>query len=187
MRRITLLALVAAAGMVLASCGDIAERATEEAIERGSDGEGEVDLDFDDDGGSFSVETEDGSVEYDISGEGGGELPDDFPDVPLPDGLSIISSAKQSSGDETLFSVSGQLDDDDPQAVFEDVIADYESEGFEVEGRYENTSGEDFSGGAQFIDGDVNVSMSVFGGAASGGEGTTITFSVTESSGSGSE
>lgn len=182
----TLIGLLAAL-FALTSCGEVAERATEEAIEQSAGGDGEVDIDFDDDGGSFSVEGEDGSIEYDISGEGGGDLPDDFPDVPLPDDLSIMSSAKQSAGDETLWSVTGQVGDEDAEGVFADIVDTYESDGWDVQGQYENTANGDFSGGAQFIDGDTSVSASVFGGESTGQDGTTVSFTVTQAPESGAE
>ena len=47
--------------------------------------------------------------------------------------------------------------------VFEDIVDEYESDGYETEGRYENTSGGDFNGGAQFTDSDHQVSISIFG------------------------
>jgi len=63
-KRWPLLLVAAAAGTFLAtSCGAIAENVAEEAVERAVESEGaDVEIDFDDDGGTFTVETDEGSV-----------------------------------------------------------------------------------------------------------------------------
>ncbi|MDE0804239.1 MAG: hypothetical protein OSA99_13075 [Acidimicrobiales bacterium] len=174
MRRIpSFLLLSVVAMLALASCGEAAEKLAEEAIEQSAGG-GEADINDD---GSFSFENDEGSFSVDdegnvkIEGEDGefsldsstdGELPDDFPDVPLPDGFSPQSNSKQSDGDQTIYTAFGTADGDAAD-VFEDIVDQYESEGYETEGRYENTSGDDFNGGAQFTDSDHQVSVSIFG------------------------
>ena len=173
MRRTRSLFVLLVALLALASCGKAAEKLTEEAIEQSAGG-GEVDIDDD---GSFSFENDEGSFEVDsdgnvkIEGEDGefsiennadGDLPDDLPDVPIPDGFSPQNNSKQSDGDETIYSATGTVDADGAEA-FEDIVDQYESAGYETEGRYENTSGSDFNGGAQFVDSDHQVSVSVFG------------------------
>lgn len=174
MRRITsFLVFSVVAMLALASCGKAAEKIAEEAIEQSAGG-GEVDIDddgsfsFENDEGSFSVD-EDGNVkiegddgEFSLDSSTDGELPDDFPDVPLPDGFTPQTNSKQSDGDATVYSAFGTVDGDAAE-VFEDIIDEYESDGYETEGRYENTSGDDFNGGAQFTDSDHQVSLSIFG------------------------
>ena len=185
MRRIpSLFVLAVVAALAVASCGNATEKLTEKAVEEAAGG-GDVDIDDD---GSVSFENEDGSFEMDgdgnlkIEGEDGdfsiennadGDLPDDFPDVPLPDGFEPQSNSKQSDGDQTIFTVVG-LAEGDPADAFEDVVDQYESEGYETEGRYENSSGSSFNGGAQFVDSDHQISVSVFGD----GEETTVSITV---------
>ena len=173
MRRTRSLFALLVALLALASCGKAAEKLTEEAIEQSAGG-GEVDIDDD---GSFSFENDEGSFEVDadgnvkIEGEDGefsmennadAELPDDFPDVPIPDGFSPQNNSKQSDGDQTIYSATGTVDADGADA-FEDIIDQYEAEGYETEGRYESTNGGDFNGGAQFVESDHRVNISVFG------------------------
>ncbi len=184
MRRISSLFLVVAALLAVASCGKAAEKLTEKAIEQSAGG-GDVDIDedgsfsFENDEGSFSVD-KDGNVkiegddgEFSIDSSTDGELPDDFPDVPLPDGFTPQSNSKQSDGDQTLYSAVGTADGDATD-VFESLIDQYESDGYDTEGRYENTSGGDFNGGAQFVGSEYQVSISVFG---ADGE-TTVSITV---------
>ena len=73
MKKLTISTKVAAAvvvGLAFSSCGAIAEKVTEEGAERIIEAEsGEnVDIDFDSDDGSFSVETEEGSFSLDDDG-----------------------------------------------------------------------------------------------------------------------
>ncbi|WP_436793896.1 hypothetical protein [Actinospongicola halichondriae] len=188
MRRISSIFLAIAAVLAVASCGKaaekIAEKGTEKLIEESAGG-GDVDINddgsfsFENDEGSFSID-EDGNVkiegedgEFSIEGNSDGELPDDFPDVPLPDGFTPQSNSKQSDGEATIYSAVGTADGDAAD-VFESLIDDYESDGYDTDGRYENTSGDDFTGGAQFVGSDHQVSVSVFG---SDGE-TTVSITV---------
>lgn len=176
MRRTRSLFALFVALLALASCGKAAEKISEKAAEKAieqSAGGGDVDINDD---GSFSFENDEGSFEVDsegnikIEGDDGefsmennadAELPDDFPDVPIPDGFSPQNNSKQSDGDQTIYSATGTVDGDGADA-FEDIVDQYESEGYDTEGRYENTSGSDFNGGAQFVDSDHRVNVSVF-------------------------
>lgn len=176
MRRITTLLLVAVAGLVLASCGEATERLTEEAIEQSAGG-GEVDIEEDgsvsieNDDGSFSadadgnvnIESEDGS--FNIDGQSG-ELPDDFPDVPLPDDFEVRTSSSQSDGEGTIFSVHGTVDGADGEELLEEMTERYEAEGYEVTSEYGNTAGDTFSGGVILTDGDRNVTVSLNDGGS---------------------
>ncbi|MDZ7674604.1 MAG: hypothetical protein U5K30_06000 [Acidimicrobiales bacterium] len=189
MRRITTrLLFMGAAGLVLASCGEVAERATEEAIEQSAGG-GEVDLDedgsvsFENEDGSFSadadgnlnIESEDGSFNLDSQS---GELPDDFPDISLPDGFKVQNSSTQTSGKNTIYTVAG-LVDDDPADLLDDLIGTYESEGYEVEGQFNNTSGDIFTGSASFVGAEYRVTIGV-NTANEGGSTVSVNVSPAE-------
>lgn len=171
-RRVALLAIPAA--FVFGACGKIAEeaveRGTEELIERESGGE--VDIDLDSDGGSISIDSEDGSLEINTDEDGtvtaesedgsytigdGAELPDGFPDLPLPDGLTLQTSFG-SGGD---FQISGYVPGD-AQEVYEDLVDAYRDAGHEPTGEYTGVGNGSFSGSTTFEDVDgatVNVSV----------------------------
>lgn len=141
---------VAAAGALLtlglASCGWIAEEAIEQAIESES-GE-DIEIDFDGDDGSLSIQGENGeSFSMDLEEDGerstisgtdedgntfemssGQGAPDDWPDeVPLPSG-NIMSSTAMTQNDERLFSI--VLEVDDASAAHDDYQAQLEDAGF---------------------------------------------------------
>src|SRR3990170_3021142 len=67
--------------LAAAGCAKAAEKTVEQAIERQLEeqGSGDVNVDVDEDGGSVSIETDEGSFQM-----GGGEIPGDFL-LPVPD------------------------------------------------------------------------------------------------------
>lgn len=89
----------------LAACGggDGNEDAIEAAIEQA--GGRDVEIDVDDDSGSYRVETDEGTFEMSTAAE----LPDDWPsDVPLPDGFVITGGSSIDGGSSgRLVAVSG--------------------------------------------------------------------------------
>ena len=93
----SLIALLAL-GLVLAGCGNAAEEIAERAVEAGSGGDANVDLDFDDDGGGqIVIEGEDGTQTVDLS-------PDELPDgltIPFPNGYEVFSTTVLEQGEET--------------------------------------------------------------------------------------
>ena len=119
-------AITAAAVLALGACSteDVTERVAEEALEQQLEGEGGGDVDIDLGDGEVRVEGEDGAVEMSFGEDGvsvistpegefrtGTELPDDFPgDVPLPDGMTIVSTASMASPDGTTYVVNGSVD-----------------------------------------------------------------------------
>lgn len=110
------LALVLLTGV--SGCGKAAEKigqkATEKAIESGADGNADVDISD----GEMNIETEDGSFSV-----GSGEIPDSWPeDVPLPDGLEVLSAMDMGSDGESMINVSGTTD-----MTPDEVTAFYES------------------------------------------------------------
>lgn len=140
MRNGRFIAVGVVAGFLLVGCGDSADKAAEELIKRGSDGQ--IDNVNIGDGG-FSFETEDGSFSVDADGNvqvesddgsfsmGGGSssLADGFPNVPLPDG-ELLSSSKHSSGGETTYQAMFQVAADGAE-IFEGLKSDYESAGYD--------------------------------------------------------
>ncbi len=124
--------------LTMTACSSVAEnlseRAAEEILEQAAGGE--VDLDLDEDGGTVSVSTDDGSFTV-----GGGDLPDNFPaSAPLPDGYTVLTamSGSDDEGSETLM-VNLSVQDVD----FEDLTATFESDlaanGWEITERSEMT------------------------------------------------
>lgn len=118
--------VLVAVPLTLTACGEAAERAAEEGIERAAEQDGQdVEVDLDEDGG-VKVEGSDGTFEVgeDVA------LPDDFPaEVPLLDGQLIsASSTPAESGSEgwyLLMTVDGAPDD-----VFADASGELEGGGF---------------------------------------------------------
>lgn len=188
----TTLVTLGAAGLVLAACGSesVGEKVAEKAIEQSAGGDADVEVGDD---GSFSFESDDGSVSVDedgnvkIEGQDGsysldsqsGELPDDFPDVPLPDGFEVQSSATQNSGDEVVHNVGGTVDGD-PADVYEALLEQYGDAGFSIENQFESNSSGQFSGGATASDSSYTVNMSVTTNPA--GDGAYVNILVTAAS-----
>lgn len=84
--RIALGALIVSLTFVLAGCGNIAEKAVEKAIEKGTGTEIDTDRD-----GNVTIKGQDGESNFQV-GEGT-SIPDDFPkDVPLPKGGKLMGS-----------------------------------------------------------------------------------------------
>ena len=117
--------LAGLAALALAGCGGITDSITENVVEEVAeqaasvDGQ-DVDIDFDADGetGSINVTGPDGEQ---LSIGAGGDLPQDFPaDIPLPDGgYEVLSSFSDSSGAANVtLQASGSYDD---------LVAQYES------------------------------------------------------------
>ncbi len=169
-----------AAVLITTGCGAIAdkaaEKATDEAVEQIAEANGGGDVDIDTDDGTFSIQTDDGSMTVDDEGnmviesdegtmtfESGQELPEDFPDVPLPSGLTIESTSRMDSGDGTVaYSVTGKVDGD-PAEVFDTVIGDLEAVGYESTFRSDATTDGAFSGTALMSKGDTDqINVNVF-------------------------
>jgi len=89
------LILLAALAMVAAACGSVAENVSERIVEQAieSQGEGDVNIDFNDDGVSLSVEGEDGNS---ISLGSDVPVPDELT-IPVPDGGSATASGTDGS------------------------------------------------------------------------------------------
>jgi hypothetical protein len=105
-------AAVIAGAMVLTGCGSATEKITETVIE--SAGGGEVDIDFDESEGTFSVESEEGSLSV------GGDGPKNWPeDIPLPQGMDF--AMEQTESEE--FVITGWTYGED--ANLGDIISDY--------------------------------------------------------------
>lgn len=173
------LAVVAALTIGLASACSaegIAERVIEDRIEAETGENVDIDLDGD---GSFSIETDEGTIEFDASGDGdvsvrgvdgeggefsidsengvtvietddgeativqgGGDLPDGFPDdVVLPDGLEIDLSQRMDVGDDQIgYLVIGSFDGD-WQTYFDALVESLTAAGYEEEQRTTTAGG----------------------------------------------
>lgn len=189
------LALAAVAALALTACSseDLSERAAEEIIEQQLEAEGEnVDIDLndgdvkietpegstvinvDDDGnGQIQVEGEDGDVQVQFDEGGGVDLPENFPgDVPLPDGLNIMSASSLDAPEGATFILTGNVD-----GSFGDETAAYkaalESAGFTQQSMTESTDGTFFA----FISDGWNVSGGMYPDPDSG-DGTIASINV---------
>lgn len=121
--------LAAAAALALAGCGSIGdqvnERIAEEVVERAAESgsDGDVDFDVDTDGGSVTIETDEGTYT-----SGSDELPDGFPEsMPVPDDLPVVGSMSGAGDGGDGFFVQLTAEEVSPK-VYEDLVAFYESE-----------------------------------------------------------
>jgi len=139
-RRLSL-AITLTCAVALAGCGavgeELAERAIEEAVEAGASA-GEVDIEFDEEGGGISVESSEGSFQV-----GSQELPEDFPaDFPIPDGAEVVTSMSFNEGDQTNQSVIMTVPGADADALASDVVAQLEGSGYEKTGEFNQEAGD---------------------------------------------
>jgi hypothetical protein len=166
-RSATIAVLIAATG--LTACGAVAEKAGEKATEKAIESQTGGDVDVDTDDGSVSIETEEGSASF-----GTGEVPEDWPDdIPLPDGLEVLTSSSTVSGNERLTAVTGSTDTEPEEilAWMKEELPDWEISG---ETTSTGTSGDLAS--AQFRSGERLVTLAATTGL---GDGTNLTISHT--------
>jgi hypothetical protein len=137
MAKIRLMIVLVVLALVAVGCGKAAETVLEGAIENQleEDGGGDVNVNVDEDGGSISIETDEGSVNI-----GGTEIPDDFP-LPVPDYEEVVGVVTQ-TGEFASSMVTLSFDPDD----FDDVAALYEDffdeDGWEVSRTESNADGD---------------------------------------------
>ena len=183
-----------AVGVVLTSagCGKVSEKASEKiaekAIEAGSGGNANVDID----GDGVVIETEEGTYRADGEGNvrietedgtytaGTGDLPEGWPDeIPLPDDLEIVSSSRMGDEAQILLSVVGTTRLSPADAVD---LALGGLESWEVVGNYDMGSDGLVNKSVQLSDGDRSLSISA--GHNEGDDVSTISYSYTVSNGS---
>lgn len=101
------------------SSGDNAENFTEQIVERATGSE----IDIDREGGTFTIETEDGDSTFSF---GSTEVPDNFPvnDVPLYENMNIVSAAESSNAQGDFWSING-TSDTDRQSVLSSIEGSY--------------------------------------------------------------
>lgn len=103
----------------LVACGSASEEMADGAIEAGSPGPADVELDLEDEAqGEVVIETDDLTQRVDL---GATEVPESL-EVPLPDGYEIIASSDIESGDERIISVVVQY----PGGDIESIIAHFD-------------------------------------------------------------
>ncbi len=118
-----------AAALAVAGCGEIAERAVEEGLEQAGGASGNVELDLDDDDGSLSIESSEGSFRI-----GAHDVPDDFPqEVPLPAELEVMSSMSFNDEGGTSFNLNATTPGD-ATSVADDLEAAFTDAGFTLTG-----------------------------------------------------
>lgn len=126
----------------------------------GQDGEGDVQMDFDEEDGMTVISTPEGEMVI-----GSGELPADWPaSVPVPAGLAIDSSTSMDSPDGRSFLVGGTIDADFVEAT-RAYIAELEAAGFTSQSVTESTDGTFFG----FVSDEWNVSGGIFPDGSGGG------------------
>jgi len=110
----------------LAACGAEQEAVSEQLVEQAA-GE-DVDLELGVDGQVMSVETEDGSMAINASGDASEEWPDDVPLI--EDG--VVGNSQVLTSDGEMYVGVDFTTDTDAESAFEAMAAAYESAGFET-------------------------------------------------------
>lgn len=126
-RRLAVAAAVSAVVLTACSGEDIIESGLEEAIERSaeSEGAGDVEIDFDDGDGSFSMEIDGAEAQMGSNLDVPDWVPDGFP---LPDDLDISMAVTEADGQSVLSGTSSA-----PAAPLrEEIYAWLEGNGFEL-------------------------------------------------------
>jgi hypothetical protein len=117
--------ILAALVFVTAGCSAVAERATESALGRASDGQADFDLDE----GSISVEGQDGER---FSVGGTSDVPEEIAAVvPVPQGFQPATSMDTTEDGRRATSVSGVISTDDPVGLADELEGQLTSEGWE--------------------------------------------------------
>ncbi len=162
---VTLIAM----SLIVAACGNAAEEVAERAIEAG--GDGNVNVELDDDGGEFTIESDDGTQTVNV---GSGELPEELT-VPLPDGYEVVVSSVADQPGGRFVSVMLTFPGGDIEAIAAHFDAYYDG----VDGTSRQQLS--FEGGTQY----VWSNESGFGVAASARDGEdSVEVTVTEMTGS---
>jgi hypothetical protein len=114
--------------VVLAGCSSVAERATEELIERGA-GQSGTSVDIDRGGEQVIVENEDGRLTFDAAGE----IPDAIRDaLTLPVDLAVGSTTVLEENGNTFVALSGSLERDDLRGLVDELSASIVAAGWTV-------------------------------------------------------
>ncbi|MBY5163527.1 hypothetical protein [Salsipaludibacter albus] len=123
-------------GLALAGCGSLAESVTERAVEEAAEaanGGGDVDLDINDEDGSISISSSEGS----FSVGGSQELPDGFPaELPLPADHEVVSSMSFDDGGDASYNISMSVAGD-ADTVAAELQASLEDTGYTLTGTSE--------------------------------------------------
>ncbi len=102
-KKFALVALVIPAVMMFAGCGQIAEKATEKAVENATG------VKVDKNGESIKIKTDKGEAEF---GGSDHEIPDGFPkEFPVYDGAQVSGSMKAEAEGKTSFTVTFETND----------------------------------------------------------------------------
>ncbi len=127
MAKFRLMIVLVVLALVAVGCGKAAENIIEGAIENQleEEGGGDVDVNLDEDDGSISIETDEGSMNI-----GGTDVPDDFP-LPLPDYEEVVGVVTQ-TGDFASSMVTVTFDPDDFEDVAELYGDFFNDDGWEV-------------------------------------------------------
>lgn len=139
--------------LALSSCGGDAENPAADGIERSSANEAEAESDASD--GAAAIESQGGSASV------GGELPDEFADLPVPDeyeylGGTVLSAEAAGTEDDVFSGALRALDQDQSLEVTVAQLRDfYASEGFEIDERS--------AGNLSVSNGDIAIAFTVTG------------------------
>lgn len=161
-------AAAVAALLLLAGCGAAAEKVSEKATEQAIESQTGGDVDIDTDGeGSVDIETEDGSLSF-----GTGEIPEEWPqDVPVPEGIEVLSGTTMDASDGKLVSITATSDRSPEELLAElkETLGDWE-----ISGESTMTSTDGDISGAQWDTDGRRFTMA----ASNGGDGTETSLTM---------
>ncbi len=166
------LALAGALGALAtgAACSseDLADRVAEGIAERATDED--VDFDIDSESGQVNVSTPDGDFSL-----GSDELPEGFPsEVPLPEGLSIVTSMRMGESDTTAFTIVGQVDRSAAE-VADEITGAFDADGWDETMLTTSSFGDTDSTAASYTKATWTVNVSITGGSDGGAD---VSYSV---------
>jgi hypothetical protein len=135
------------------ACGQVAEKAAEEAVER-STGADKVDISED----GVKVKTKDGTFETGTAAE----IPEDLPKAPLFVDSTLQSSTKLTSNGDTTWLLNGVVKD--AKTAYRTMVKDLKAAGWEINSETESSSPE-FSGIVSATKGDLDLNLGTNGGS----------------------
>lgn len=160
--RTIFLLLLAISLLLFGSCQKMAEKATEKAIEAGSEGQVDVDMsgqdmkitdkesgdtyEFkgEDEGGTWTATSEDGNVKTTVTAGESASVPDGWPDsFPVYTGAKLLAATESGDGSDQVYHLSLQTTDsmDDVAAFY---ISKAEAAGFNKDSEFKMGEGQSY-------------------------------------------
>lgn len=114
--------------------GNISIETDEGTFKMNADGEGGFEIEGSGDDGEFSISGDDGQIEFETEdGSGtittGGDVPDGFPEIPLPEGMTVVVSQQSDMPDGVAY-VLALTAPGDFSAYVDELVAYFDASGY---------------------------------------------------------